>query len=134
MYSMKSMFWTNKKLSLMVAWSSSVSISCFKVQSSIGHLVWFFDSGNSIVSGANLWCPCVDCFKKSKRFKDFTVGLLLLKRWEMFQIHLISEGWVAPLKMKDQALPALDRATKDHGKNLTGKNAYTLNFQEKFPI
>ena len=56
-YSMKSMFWTNKKLSLMLAWSSSVSISCFKVQSSIGHLVCFFDSGNSIVSGANLWCP-----------------------------------------------------------------------------
>ena len=27
---MKSMFWTNEKLSLMVAWSSSVSISCFK--------------------------------------------------------------------------------------------------------
>ena len=60
-YSMKSMFWTNKKLSLMVAWSSSVSISCFKVQSSIGHLVWFFDSGNSIVSGANLWCPWWFC-------------------------------------------------------------------------
>ena len=113
---------------------SSVSISRFKVQSSIGHLVWFFDSGNSIVSGANLWCPCVDCFKKSKKFKDFRLGLLLLKRWEMFLIHLISEGWVAPLKMKDQALPALDRATKDHGKNLTGKIAYTLNFQEKFPI
>ena len=34
----------------MVAWSSSVSIFRFKVQSSIGHLVWF--------SGANLWCPC----------------------------------------------------------------------------
>ena len=37
MYSMKSMFWTNEKLSLMVVWSSSVSISCFKVQSSSGH-------------------------------------------------------------------------------------------------
>ena len=35
-------FWTNEKLSLMVAWSSSVSVSCFKVQSSIGHLVCFF--------------------------------------------------------------------------------------------
>ena len=57
MYSMKSMFWTNEKLSLIVAWSSSVSISRFKVQSSIGHLVWFFDSGNSLVPGANLWCP-----------------------------------------------------------------------------
>ena len=56
-YSMKSMFWTNEKFSLMVAWSSSVSISCFKVQSSIGHLVWFFDSENSILSGANLCCP-----------------------------------------------------------------------------
>ena len=55
MYSMKSMFWTNKKLSLMVAWSSSVSISCFKV--SIGNLIWFFDSGNSIISEGNLWCP-----------------------------------------------------------------------------
>ena len=54
MYSMKSMFWTNEKLSLMVAWSLSVSISRFKVQSSIGNLVCFFDSGNSIVSGANL--------------------------------------------------------------------------------
>ena len=39
---MKSMFWTNEKLSLMVAWSSSVSISCFKIQVSICHLVWFF--------------------------------------------------------------------------------------------
>ena len=57
-YSMKSMFWTNEKLFLMVAWSSSVSISRFKVQSSKGHLVWFLNSGNSIVSGANLWCPC----------------------------------------------------------------------------
>ena len=36
---MKCMFWTNEKLSLMVAWSSSVAMSCFKVQSSIGHLV-----------------------------------------------------------------------------------------------
>ena len=31
---------THEKLSLMVAWSSSVSISCFRVQSSFGHLVW----------------------------------------------------------------------------------------------
>ena len=51
MYSMKSMFWTNEKLSLMVAWSSSVSISCFKVQSSIGHLVWFFVSRNLFLKG-----------------------------------------------------------------------------------
>ena len=43
------------KLPLMVGWSVSVSISCFKVQSSIGHLVWFFDSGNSILSGGNSW-------------------------------------------------------------------------------
>ena len=51
------MFQTNEKLSLMVAWSSSVSISCFKVQSSIGHLVFgFFDSQNSTVSGGNVWC------------------------------------------------------------------------------
>ena len=41
----------------MVAWSSSVSVSCFKVQSSIGHLVWFFDSENSLVSEWNSWCP-----------------------------------------------------------------------------
>ena len=47
---MKSMFWTNEKLCLMVAPSPSVSISCFKVHSSIGHLVWFFDNGTSIVS------------------------------------------------------------------------------------
>ena len=39
MYSVKSRFWANEELSLMVAWSSSVSISHFKVQSSIGHLV-----------------------------------------------------------------------------------------------
>ena len=56
-YSMKSMFWTNEKLSLMIARSSSVSISCFKVQISIVHLVCFFDSGKSLVSGANLLCP-----------------------------------------------------------------------------
>ena len=41
----------------MVVWSPSASISCFEVQSSIGHLVWFFDSGNSTVSGAKFWCP-----------------------------------------------------------------------------
>ena len=63
--------------------------------------------------------------------EDFTVGLLLLKRLE---IHLISEGWVAPLKMRVQALPALDRATKEHGKNLPGKIEYTLNFPGKYPI
>ena len=51
------MFQTNEKLSLMVVWSSSVSISCFKVQSSIGHLVFFFDSENSLVSEWNSWCP-----------------------------------------------------------------------------
>ena len=33
----KSIFWTNQKLSLMVACLSSVSISCFKFQISIGH-------------------------------------------------------------------------------------------------
>ena len=53
MYSMKSMFPTNEKLSLTVEWSSWVSISCIKVQNCIGHLVWIFDSGNSIVSRAN---------------------------------------------------------------------------------
>ena len=42
---------TNEKLSLMVAWLSSDSISCFKGESSIGHLVSFSDSGNSVVSG-----------------------------------------------------------------------------------
>ena len=57
-YSMKSIYLTNKKLSLMVAWSSSVFLSRFKAQSSIGHLVCFFGSGNSIVSGVNLLCPC----------------------------------------------------------------------------
>ena len=65
-YSMKSMFWTNEKLSFMVAWSSSVSISCPKVQSSFGHLVFY--SGNSIVSGKNFWCPCEQkycCHKKT---------------------------------------------------------------------
>ena len=51
--SRKSMIWTNAKLSLMVAWSSSVSISCFNVPSSIGNLVCFFDCGNSIVSGTS---------------------------------------------------------------------------------
>ena len=39
---MKSMFWTNEKLSLIVAGASSVSITCSKVQS----------------SGGNSWCPC----------------------------------------------------------------------------
>ena len=33
-WSMKSMFWANEKLSLMVAWSLSVSIFCFRVQNS----------------------------------------------------------------------------------------------------
>ena len=47
-----------KKLSLIVAWYSSVSISYSKVLSSIGHLVWFFDCRNSIVYGGSSWCPC----------------------------------------------------------------------------
>ena len=38
------MVWTNEKFSIMVAFTSSVSISCFGVQSSIGHLIWFFDN------------------------------------------------------------------------------------------
>ena len=38
----KSIIWTDEQLSLIVAWTSLVSISCFKVQSSIGHLVFFF--------------------------------------------------------------------------------------------
>ena len=58
------MFWTNEKLSLIVAWLSSVFISRFKVQSSIGHLVWFFKSPNSIVSLANVWCPWKSFLKK----------------------------------------------------------------------
>ena len=44
------MFQTNEKLSLMVACSSSVSISCFKVQSSMSHLVWFLVKLNSFWS------------------------------------------------------------------------------------
>ena len=54
---MKSMFWTNEKLSLMVAWSRSVSILCLRVQSSTGHLVWFFDRIVSVAYGGNLWWP-----------------------------------------------------------------------------
>ena len=57
MKSIKSMLWTNENLSLMVASSPSVSISCLKLQSSIGNLVWFFDSQNLIVSEGNSWCP-----------------------------------------------------------------------------
>ena len=52
------------KLFLMVAWLSTVSISCFNVQSSIGNLVCFFNSGNSVVSGVNPWCrywPMINC-------------------------------------------------------------------------
>ena len=52
---MKSMFLVNEKLSLIFAWSSSVYSSWSKVQSFI---VFFFDSGNSIVTGGNSWCPC----------------------------------------------------------------------------
>ena len=58
----KSIIWTNGKLSLIVAWSSSVFISCSKIQSFIGHLVWFSNSGNSIVSEGNSWCPCETSF------------------------------------------------------------------------
>ena len=70
---MCSIFWTNEKLSLMVAWASSVSISYFRVLSSLGHLVWFFDSGNLIVAAANSWCP----LKKT----DLHVSLSLLMKW-----------------------------------------------------
>ena len=54
---MKCIFWTNEKLSLIVALSSSVFIYYFKVQSSIGHLAWLFDSGKSIIFRGNSWCP-----------------------------------------------------------------------------
>jgi len=54
---------TNEELSLMVAGSLSDSISCFKVQSSFGHLVWIFDNGNSIVSGGNSWRYCQPHFR-----------------------------------------------------------------------
>ena len=43
----------------------SLSFSCLKLQSSIGHLVWLFDSGNSIVSGGN-WCPYQKSFTMHK--------------------------------------------------------------------
>ena len=43
---MKSMFWTNEKLSLMVITSFHFLLQSF----------FFFYSGNSIVSGGNLWC------------------------------------------------------------------------------
>ena len=36
---MKSMFWTSEKVFLMVASSSSVSISCFNVYISLGHAI-----------------------------------------------------------------------------------------------
>ena len=69
------MFWTNEKL-IMVAWSSSfVSISCFEVQSSLGHLVWFFDSRNSIVSVENSGCPW------SKRTNLLQLLHSVRKRW-----------------------------------------------------
>ena len=80
---MKSMFWTNQKLSLMVAWSSSVSISCFRAQSSIGHLVWFFDSGNSIVSGVNLGCP----------WTDFASQFISRKFWPSWPLDRLSVLW-----------------------------------------
>ena len=51
-----------KSFSFMVAGSSSVSISYFKAQSSIGCL--FFDGRNSIVSGVNFWCPYERIFLK----------------------------------------------------------------------
>ena len=51
---MKNMFWTNEKLSLMVAYMFPFRASKFRVLLAI----WFsfFDSGNSIVSWGN-WCP-----------------------------------------------------------------------------
>ena len=60
-YSMKSIFWTNEKLFLMVAWSSSVSISCFKAQSSIGHLVLFFTRPRQKASSLleEILCVCL---------------------------------------------------------------------------
>ena len=71
------MFWTNEKL-IMVAWSSSfVSISCFEVQSSIGHLVWFFDTRTSIVSVENSWCPW------SKRTNLLQLLHSVRKRWHL---------------------------------------------------
>ena len=53
LYPMKSMFCTNEKPSLIVAWSTSISISCSKVQSSIGHSVWF------LMVVVSLWELCL---------------------------------------------------------------------------
>ena len=50
-----------------------LSISYSKLQSSIGHLVWLFDSGNSIVSGEG-------------KLKSFWRVLLVSFQWEIFYV------------------------------------------------
>ena len=70
---MKSMFWTNEKLSLMVAWSSSVSISCFKVQ-----LYWPID--------LVFWSRKFNCFWRE--FQAFFVPNSLVTKFS-------SQNWFA---------------------------------------
>ena len=50
-----------------------LSISCSKLQSSIGNLVWLFDSGKSIVSGEG-------------KLKAFWRVLLVSFQWEIFYV------------------------------------------------
>ena len=61
----------------MVASSSSVSISCFKVQSSIGHLVWFFDNGNSLVTFRFFSKKLAKLIKRRSELAFGCFGLLL---------------------------------------------------------
>ena len=70
--------------------ASSFSISCFKVQSSIGHLVWFFDSRNSIVSGGNSCCPNRTYYAKCP---DSPLKIFPFKKNDLFIISQKFQLW-----------------------------------------
>ena len=121
--SMKSMVWTNEKLPLMVAW---LSVSCFKVQSSIGHLVWFFDSRNSIVSGGNSCCPnrtyyakCPDSPLKIFPFKKNNLFIISQKfqLWIWFD-NCAVVGWVSEVPLSSMPRVGMEqRRTLDFNKS-----------------
>ena len=110
----------------MVASQSSISISCFKVQSSIGHLVWFFDSRNSIVSGGNSCCPnrtyyakCPDSPLKIFPFKKNNLFIIsqMFQLWNWFD-NCAVVGWVSEVPLSSMPRVGMEqRRTLDFNKS-----------------
>ena len=89
MYSMNTRFWTNEKLSLMVAWSSSVSISCFKFRVLL--VIWFgFLIAESQYFLERTRGVLASKFPKSFMFFGFGFGILVFKITDSLKLVYLS--------------------------------------------